>query len=81
MSPFLYCTTFILLGSWGGDLSWLFLALPAHSPFLLTPQGLLCAWPLAALAVALAYAKYTFGKLFFHNQMVISFPTINSQGW
>lgn len=41
MLPFLYCTAFILLGSWGRDLSWLFPALPAKSPLRPTPQGLL----------------------------------------
>ena len=38
----LYCTAFILLGFWGRDVSWLFPALPAHSPFRPAPQGLLC---------------------------------------
>lgn len=36
-----YCMAFILLDSWGRDLSWLFPALPANSPFLQTSQGLL----------------------------------------
>lgn len=38
----LYCTAFILPGSWGRDMSWLFAALPTHSPFCPAPQGLLC---------------------------------------
>lgn len=62
----LYCTAFILLGSWGRDVGWLFPALPAHSSSCPAPQAFyVCAWPLAALAVALAYAKYSFWKDFF----------------
>ena len=38
----LYYTAFILLGSWDRDMSWLFPALPAHSPFCPAPQDLLC---------------------------------------
>lgn len=53
---------------------------------LLLPSQLLraffiCAWPLAALAVAFAYAKYSFWKeLFLLNRMATFFPTMNSQG-
>lgn len=61
-----YCMAFILLGSWGRDVGWLFPALPAHSSSCPAPQAFyVCAWPLAALAVALAYAKYSFWKDFF----------------
>lgn len=66
MLPFLYCTAFILPGSLARDLSWLFLLCLQN---LLSSQLLrafcTCAYPLAALAVASAYAKYTFGKIFF----------------
>lgn len=60
----LYCMALILLGSWGRDLSWLLPILPARYPplFLRLRAFCTCAWPLAALAAAFAYAKYSFWK-------------------
>lgn len=68
-------------GLLGRDLSWLIPALPAKSPFRPAPQGLwTCAWPLAAPAVASAYAKYTFGKIFLLSSSNHLFPIIDREG-